>query len=96
MEQAISALLRDRFSFMVIPVQSATERAKLEKRLIGTVAGCGLCSSSPEWLGRHSPKMKIARGNLWQVQHLKADPLGPTDKEAVLRAINTARARGHD
>ena len=92
LEEAISRLLRDRFAFRAITVDDRTRRTDLEKHLIGTVAGCTLCRPSHDWLGRHSPETKIARGNLWQVQNLKADPLGAREKEAVLRAINLTRA----
>lgn len=91
LEGEISRVLRDRFSFRVIAVESPTERSELEKHLIGTVARCSLCSSSPKWLGRDSPETKIARGKLWQVQHLKGDPIGTRDKEAILRAIEVTK-----
>lgn len=92
LEQAISALLRDWFCFRVIAVESPTERAELEKRLVGTLAGCEVCAPSESWLGRSSPERKIRDGKLWQVQNLKAGPLGASDKEAVLQAINATRA----
>lgn len=92
LEQEISRLLRDRFSFRAIAVDDRTQRTQLEKHLIGTVADCTRCSPSDEWLGRRSPQKKIGHGNLWQVQNLKADPLGAREKEAVLRAINLTRA----
>lgn len=88
LEESISALLRNRFHFRVIEVGSAAERKQLEKRLIGTLARCEVCSPSESWLGRSSPKAKIRDGKLWQVRHLKADPLGAREKEAVLRAIS--------
>ena len=91
LEESISTLLRDRFSFRVIAVEAPTERKELEKRLIGTIAECELCRPSRTWLGRHSPKTKIREGNLWQMQNLRADPLGPSDEEAVLRAIDLTR-----
>jgi hypothetical protein len=96
LEQAISALLRDRFSFRVIVVECPTKRAELDKRLVGTVARCGLCTPSVNWLGRYSPKTKIREGNLWQVQNLHADRLGPEDKEAILEAVNSTRVCSKD
>ena len=86
-ERDISRLLTERFSFRAVVVGDPAERTHLEKRLIGTLANCGSCIPSDNWLGRHSPKTKIREGNLWQVQHLGAEPLTPRDKEGILRAI---------
>ena len=96
LERDISALLRDGFSFTAVAVESAAERRQLEKHLIGTLADCELCRTSRNWLGRFSPKKKIREGNLWQVQNLKAGPLGASDREAVLRAIHLTRAYSND
>ena len=96
LEKEISRLLRDRFSFRAIAVDDRTKRTQLEKHLIGAVAGCALCRASHDWLGRRSPQTKIREGNLWQMQNLNADPLGPRDKEAVLRAISATRGWGSD
>ena len=95
LEESISRLLRDWFSFRVIAAHNQTERRELEKRLIGTVANCELCKPSQNWLGRFSPEPKIRVGNLWQVQHIKGHPVSASDKEGVLRAINSTRAWGN-
>lgn len=91
LEEAISRIVRDRFSFRVIAVEAQTERRELEKRLVGTVAGCDLCLPSHSWLGRSSPKHKIRQGKLWQVQNLGAHPIDPADQAAITVAIETTR-----
>lgn len=91
LESEISRLLRERFSFRAIAVDDGTDRTHLEKHLIGTVANCRSCSPSRNWLGRHSPETKIAGGNLWEVQHLTARPIGARDQEAILRAIQMTK-----
>ena len=91
LENEISQLLRERFSFRTIAVDDRTERTQLEKHLIGTPSNCSCCTPSHDWLGRSSPKAQIRQANLWQVQHLKAHPLGASEKVALLRAINLTR-----
>ena len=92
LEESISRLLRDHFSFRVIAVEAATERRELERHLIGTLARCEVCASSVDWFGRQSPKRKIREGRLWQVQNVVADPIGARDRDAILRAIGRTAA----
>ena len=98
LEETISGILRDRFSFRAIAVESPSSRSELEKRIIGSLAGCERCMPSKGWLGRHSPKDRIREGNLWQVQNLSADPIGPREGEAIQRAIRMAEEQriAHD
>ena len=96
LEEAISGLLRNRFSFRVIAVDSPAERRDLEKRRICSVARCSLCRPSCDWLGRSSPERKIRDGKLWQVQNLKGHPLEAGDKEPVVLAINSTKAQRND
>lgn len=84
-EAEVSAVIRESFSFVVLPSSDPAERLELERRLIGTVAGCAECRPSDEWLGQHSPKEKIRNSGLWQEQHLTAEPLTLRDVEQLLR-----------
>jgi hypothetical protein len=92
-ENDISRLLRETFSLRAIAVDDTAERNQLEKRLIGTLANCKFCRPSDDWLGRHSPEPKIATGNLWQVQHVSAHPLGAREREAIVRAIRMTESQ---
>jgi hypothetical protein len=74
-EKRITEYMQTKFSFSVIPVQERETRLVLESGLIATVAQCGVCTSSPKWLGRFSSKPKIVESGLWQVQHLNGMPL---------------------
>jgi hypothetical protein len=47
----------------------------LEAVFIGTLARCGECRPSSNWLGSFSPKPKITQSGLWLEQHLKAPEL---------------------
>jgi hypothetical protein len=75
LERNISSILRNRFTLRSLEVTEEGLRLGqdgLEKSFIGTLAKCGCCHSSPGWLGRHSPKAKIAESGLWLEQHLRA------------------------
>lgn len=81
-EDKVSALLRERFSFAWVPVTDEAERiggGGFEGRLIGTLAQCSACTGSPGWLGRHSPEARIRNSGLWQVQHLTHYPVHTAD-----------------
>ena len=94
LENEITKRLRENFSFKCIELSGQAQRmgkAGLEGALIGTLAQCSLCQASSKWLGRYSPKTEINRGKLWQVQHLKANPIRDHDETIVLNAIKKDR-----
>ncbi|MBS7636104.1 hypothetical protein KEJ37_01965 [Candidatus Bathyarchaeota archaeon] len=93
-EEAITKILREKFSFRFIILDPHVERMGskgLESALIGTLASCKLCKPSPNWLGNYSPVQKIRESGLWLVQHLKADPVNEKDKEIILKAVEETR-----
>jgi hypothetical protein len=74
-EEMITRIIRERFSFRFIILESQAERMGskgLESSLIGTLSHCKLCKPSANWLGNYSPIKKIRESGLWLVQHLKA------------------------
>jgi hypothetical protein len=74
-EYQVTRILRERFMFRWIEVEGQKRRMGsqgLEATLIGTLARCDECCPSPNWLGRFSPKPKIAKSGLWLEQHLQA------------------------
>jgi len=94
-ESEITRILRENFSFRFILLSSQRERMGskgLESSLIGTIAHCQLCKPSNNWLGNYSPKARIRGSGLWQVQHLNADGINETDKEAILNAMIRTKA----
>jgi hypothetical protein len=94
MESTITRILRERFSFRFIVIESQTERMGskgLESSLIGTVASCKLCSPSGNWLGNDSPKQQIKKSGLWLVQHLKANGINESDKETIFNTIRRTK-----
>ena len=93
-ENEITRILRQNFSFRFIIVDEQTKRMGtkgLESSLIGTVAGCKLCRPSDNWLGRYSPKQQIRQGRLWLVQHLKSRGVYGKDKETILDEIKKTK-----
>jgi hypothetical protein len=92
-ESEITQLLRNKFSFKYIELDSRTPRmgkSGLESALIGTLAHCPLCKASEDWLGKYSPKPQICEGKLWLVQHLSAKPITEQDKETIQNAIRAS------
>jgi hypothetical protein len=77
-EAQVTRILRERFAFRWIELEGQARRMGsqgLEAALIGTLAKCDECRPSANWLGRFSPKRKIAQSGLWLVQHLEAPEL---------------------
>jgi len=69
-EYRITQFLQDNFSFCVIEEDDKSQRLWLESRIISIVSLCQECGLSGSWLGIHSPKEKIRKGGLWQVNEL--------------------------
>jgi hypothetical protein len=79
LEKRISRYIQNNLSFAVIKVNKKKERLYLESRIISTISLCPDCRPSPKWLGLHSPKEKIKRSGLWQVNELYKEPLNTDD-----------------
>jgi len=93
-ESTITRILRERFSFRFIVIESQTERMGskgLESSLIGTVASCRLCSPSDNWLGNISPKQQIKKSGLWLVQYLKANGINENDKGTIFNVTRRTK-----
>jgi hypothetical protein len=85
-ETKITDTLRNKFSFRYIEIKDEEMRIGekgLERRLIGSLANYSQCTPSENWLGRYSPKPKIRKSGLWQVQHLKSSPITSQDMEKI-------------
>ncbi len=92
-EAEITEVLRTRFSFRFVEVREEDARLGskgLEAKLIGTLSRCGTCTSSENWLGRHSPVRKIRESGLWQVQHLGGPGLDQEDRISVEAGLRSA------
>lgn len=69
-EKKISEIIQKNFSFCVIEVNNKTKRLDFEKKLISTFGSSNQLIPSENWLGYHSPKEKILKSGLWQVNNL--------------------------
>ena len=91
LEEEITKIIRERFSFRFIVLDSRMERIRLERALIGTLASCKSCRPSENWLGNYSPKQEIKRSGLWLTQHLDAEPISDEDRRIILNAIERTK-----
>ena len=81
-ERRVTDYLKRNFSFVVFPVEEKLLRLELEARIISTVSWCQDCRASNDWLGIHSPKPKIQKSGLWQVNELYGEPLSEGYEES--------------
>jgi hypothetical protein len=70
LEERISCYIQNNFSFAVIPVDDKADRLLFESRLVSSISLCNDCHPSTKWLGSSSPKIKIVKSGLWQVNEL--------------------------
>ncbi len=74
-EENVSKVLRERFTFSCFHVENKGERLSLEKGLIALLAQYSLGQPSINWLGNYAANEKITKSGLWNTQHIKAEPL---------------------
>ncbi len=72
-EDEICQLLRSKFFFRVIAVDSANERKILEEKLIASLAVCSECKPSTGWLGRFAWSKKIRKSGLWNSNYVDSE-----------------------
>ncbi len=78
-EDEISEIIINKFSFVVFQVDDKDERSYFEWRIISTVNHCNQCKQSKNWLWNYSPKKQIRESGLWLVQWLKKEILSDED-----------------
>ena len=79
LEKKVSRYIQGNLSFAIIEVNKKDERLCLESRIISTVSLCGNCKPSSTWLGLSSPKNKIRKSGLWQVNELYKEQVSEDD-----------------
>jgi len=98
-EEKITEIIRNKFSFRFIIVENKQERAGnkelnikgLESKLIGTVSECVDCKPSENWLGKDSPIEKIKNSGMWLVQHLGAESITDNDMITIENLIDETK-----
>jgi len=74
-EEMVSCVLRENFTFSCFRVDQQVERLALEKGLIALLAQHPLGQPSADLLGRYAASDEIGRSGLWNTQHIDARPL---------------------
>lgn len=64
-ENQVTGYINNSFTVAILEVADKEERKKLQKQIISVINNCEECKPSKYWLGRFSPKPKIANGKLW-------------------------------
>ncbi|MFQ5620967.1 MAG: hypothetical protein ACE5FT_03935 [Candidatus Nanoarchaeia archaeon] len=85
-EKEVSKVIREKFTFCVIPIEDKEKRLRLESKMISTISHC-FCKPSKKWLGMKSPKEKIRRSGLWLVNELWKTPLSDKEVEELINII---------
>lgn len=75
LEKQISKYIQENLSFTVFEESSKENRLFWESKIISTLARFPEIQISSDWLGRFSPKDKICKYGLWQVNELLNKPL---------------------
>lgn len=88
-EHKITQYMQGNFSFIIFQVDSKDKRLELESKIISTVSLCNKCSPSKNWLGLYSPKEKIRKSGLWQVNELYKEPLSNKDWEELVHYLRS-------
>lgn len=74
-ESEVSDYLAKNVAFAVFGIDSRAERLNIEKGILSTIAACGECRASVDWLGHHHPHATIRNVGLWNIQGLKGMPM---------------------
>ncbi len=78
-EKKVTDYIQNNLSFVVFPIEEKEKRLETESKIISTLSLCKECKPSENWLGLFSPKEKIRKSGLWQVNELYKS--GLTNKE---------------
>jgi len=69
-EESVTKYMRENFSFVCFPVETETERLRLEEGIIATLNIAGDFKPSTDWRGRFSPESEIVNSGMWLKQGL--------------------------
>ncbi len=86
-EEEVSRVLRDSFTFTCVPVPDRHDRLLLESGLIALLAQFPACEPSSTWLGRYAAAPEIRTSGLWNTQHFSAEPLSLEQLGMIQRLV---------
>lgn len=69
-ENRVTEYIQKNFTFCVFKVDDPKYRKQIEAQIISTISECTDCKPSTSWFGGYSPKAKIKKSGLWQVNEL--------------------------
>jgi len=91
-EETVSRVLRENFTFRCFRVDERSERLSLERGLIALLAQYPLGEPSANWLGSFAASQEIRRSGLWNMQHTDAEPLTINELERLEQLVKATLA----
>jgi hypothetical protein len=91
-EGEVTNHLQNNLSFIVFPIENKDERLKIESKIISEISLCKACGPSENWIGNHSPKDKIKRSGLWQVNELYKEPFTKKELEEFEKILQDRKS----
>jgi len=91
-EEMVSRVLRENFTFGCFCVDQRSERLSLERSLIALLAQHPLGEPSANWLGRFAASRGIRHSGLWNTQHIDAEPLAINDFQRLEQLVKATLA----
>ena len=89
-EGMISKYMQENLSFVIFEVATKEERLYWEEKIILTLSKAailGQISPSKKWLGNKSPKEKIRRSGLWQVEGIYIEELDKASINKLMQIV---------
>lgn len=89
-EKLITNYICDNLSFTLIPkVYSKCKRDEIEEGLIASLAQSPKRTSTENWLGNYHPDNRIKNAKIWNIEHLKGEPINQEQFEELKNEIKT-------
>jgi hypothetical protein len=87
-EKRVTEHIQKNFSFIALGIKDKAKRLEFESKLISTVSLCDECRPSQAWFGLFSPKDKIKKSGLWQVNELNKTQLNENEISDLQKIAN--------
>jgi hypothetical protein len=93
-EQEVSQLLKEHFSFRCVKIVDRAERNRFEQRLIASLARCPGCKASATWLGRYAYSPNVQQSGLWNSEFIDSVPLTASQLVEFVKLVQQTEAGG--
>lgn len=84
-EMKVSDYIRNKISFVVIPINNRKKRHDFEYGLISAICQASDFRPSEEWLGNFNDKEKIKKSHMWVSDGIKDNPLTEDQFEDIMQ-----------